>query len=245
MSTHANNNDSAAPPPGDEVQAAEYVLGVLDEVSRRRVSLRLASDAGFARLVEGWERHFSPWLLRAPATEPSAHVWEQICERLGWREEPRPAPRLWDNAPFWRRAAGIALVAGIVATVFSISRTPPTAPPEEFAAGPVTVLARGDGTTGWIARINPSRGEVLLMPVPGTVDAAGRVNELWIIPAGGKPHSLGLLSHELAHTITVPSELRASLVAGATLAVTLEDRAGIPHAAPSSEPVAIGNIRTI
>lgn len=238
-------NDSAASPPDDDLQAAEYVLGVLDEVSRRRAAMRLGSDAGFARLVADWERRFSPWLLRAPETAPSLRVWEQIRERLGWRDERKPARGLWDNAAFWRRAAGIALVAGITAAVFGLTRTqlPPTS--EELAMRPVTVLARGDGSAGWIARIDAARGEVLMIPVPGAPDASGRVNELWIIPAGGKPQSLGVVSHENAHTIAVPPELRASLAVGATLAITLEDRAGIPHAAPSSQPIAAGNIRTI
>lgn len=237
-------NDSSALPPDDDVQAAEYVLGLLDELSRRRAATRLADDPAFARLVEEWERRFSPWLLRAPETAPSPHTWERIRERLGWRSERTPARGLWDNAALWRRAAGIALVAGIVAAMYGLTRTPATLP-EELAARPVTVLARGDGTVGWIARIDTSRGEVLMVPVPGAADASGRVNELWIIPAGGKPRSLGFVSHEKAHTLAVPPELRPSLAVGATLAITLEDQAGIPHAAPSSQPVAVGNIRTI
>jgi anti-sigma-K factor RskA len=84
-----------------------------------------------------------------------------------------------------------------------------------------------------------------MVPVPGAADATGRVNELWIIPEGGKPLSLGMISHEKAHTVAVPPELRANLIVGATLAITLEDQAGIPHAAPSSQPIAVGNIRTI
>lgn len=243
----ATANDSTALPPDDDMQAAEYVLGLLDEVSRRRAAMRLADDPAFARLVAEWELRFSPWLLRAPEAAPSPHTWDRIRERLGWRGQGQPARGLWDNAVLWRRAAGIALVAGIVAAMYGVTRTPP-APvpvPEELAARPVTVLARDDGSVGWIARIDTARGEVLMVPVPAAADASGRVNELWIIPAGGKPRSLGFVSHDKAHTLAVPPELRPSLAVGATLAITLEDQAGIPHVAPSSQPVAVGNIRTI
>ena len=242
MSTDALN-DNTAPPPDDDIQAGEYVLGVLDEISRRRAATRLRSDAGFAGLVERWEQRFAPWLLRASAATPSPQVWERIRERLEWTNEQRVSRGVWDNAAFWRSAAAVVFVAGIVAAMFGLLRTPPV--PDRFAASPVTVLARGDGTPGWIARIDVERGEVLMVPVPGAADAAGRVNELWIIPEGGKPLSLGMISHEQAHTVAVPPELRANLIVGATLAITLEDQAGIPHAAPSSQPIAVGSIRTI
>lgn len=241
MSTDTVNDNAL--PPDDDIQAGEYVLGVLDEISRRRIATRLRSDAGFAELVERWEQRFAPWLLRAPTVTPSVQVWERIRERLEWTSEPRTTRGLWDNAAFWRSAAAIVFVAGIVAALFGLTRTTPT--PEQLAARPVTVLARGDGTPGWIARIDAERGEVLMVPVPGAADAAGRVNELWIIPEGGKPLSLGMISHEKAHTVAVPPELRARLVVGATLAITLEDQVGIPHAAPSSQPIAVGSIRTI
>lgn len=243
MSTDAMN-DNAAPPPDDDIQAGEYVLGVLDEISRRRAAVRLRDDAGFAGLVERWEQRFAPWLLRVPAVAPSAQVWDRIRARLEWTNEQRTSRGVWNNAAFWRNAAAILLVTGIIAVVFGLTRTP-TTPVDRFAASPVTVLARGDGTAGWIARIDAERGEVLMVPVPGAADATGRVNELWIIPEGGKPLSLGMISHEKAHTVSVPPELRANLIVGATLAITLEDQAGIPHAAPSSQPIAVGSIRTI
>ena len=71
------------------------------------------------------------------------------------------------------------------------------------------------------------------------------VNELGIIPAGAAPVSLGFVSIEKAHTITVPAALQQELAVGATLAITLEPQAGMPHAAPSGPVVAKGNIRTI
>ena len=241
-------DDAGNLPPSDEVRAAEYVAGVLGAEERRSVQERLAHDGAFAQLVEDWERRLAPLLDEVPPAEPSAQVWPRIRSRLGW-DAVQGAPRpLWDSAVFWRRMAGLATAAGIVVVMVLAGRVPPPLPPpvaEEQAARPVTVLVRENGVTGWIARIDAAQGKVLMMPVPVPADPSGRVHELWIIPAGGTPQSLGFLSQEKAHTIDVPSTLQTVLTAGATLAVTLEDKAGIPHRAPAGPVVASGSIQSI
>lgn len=235
-------------PPSDDVRAGEYVAGVLSAEDRRDVQARIARDEAFARLVEDWERRFSPWSARVPPAEPSAHVWPRIRSRLGWEPVQSARSGLWNNAPFWRATAGLAAAAGIAAVALMLAgRVPPPAPTvtEEQAAKPVTVLARDDGATGWIARIDAAQGKVLMVPVPVPADPSGRAHELWIIPAGGAPRSLGFVSNEKAHSIDVPPALRPLVASGATLAVTLEDQAGMPHRAPNGPVVARGNIRSI
>lgn len=233
--------------PTDDILAAEYVLGVLDADERAAARERVARDDAFARLVAAWEERFAPWLAAHAEVAPSAHVWPRIRRRLGWESVQGSRASRWDDARFWRTVAGLAAAACIAVVVFGLNRpiVPPPRVTEEPAAQPVTVLARDDGATGWIARIDAAQGEVLMVPVPTPADAAGKVNELWIIPAGGTPQSLGFLSNEKAHTIHVPPALRTALAAGATLAVTLENETGIPHAAPTGAIVAKGSIRAI
>lgn len=242
-----SRDDNGGLPPSDDVRAAEYVAGLLDSAERQAVQARLARDPLFAQLVDDWEQRFAPWLTQATPEQPSPHVWPRIRSRLGW-EAVQPVPRpLWDNARFWRGVAGLAAAAGIAAVAVLVARVPAPLPPvaEEQAAKPVTVLAREGGATGWIARIDALQGKVLMVPVPTPTDPSGRVHELWIIPAGGAPQSLGFLSNEKAHTIEVPPALRTSVALGATLAVTLEEQAGIPHRAPNGPVVASGNIQSI
>ena len=107
------------------------------------------------------------------------------------------------------------------------------------------MLERDDGSTGWIASIDAGAAKVHMAPVPVPADAQGRVNELWVIPAGQAPISLGLVSNDKAQTIDVPAGVRDALRVGATLAVTLEPQAGIPHAAPTGPVVAKGGISQI
>jgi anti-sigma-K factor RskA len=132
-----------------------------------------------------------------------------------------------------------------VVAVAAIAWTLQIAHPPEAGAKPVTPLAHDDGTPGWLASVDSSRGTVLMVPVPSAPDSQGRVTELWLIPAGKAPRSLGLVSINKSYTVTVPEDVRAALVAGSVLAVTLEPATGVPHAAPSGPIIAKGAIQPL
>lgn len=254
-------------PPEDSILAGEYVLGVLDGPQRDEAGRRASADPTFARLVEEWEQHFAPWLEAIPAQAVPEYLWPRIRVRLGWAAmasttpSPSARPGLWRSAPFWRGATALATAAAIGAIYFGRAPTPdvvPPAPPPavvqptpappattEPMARPVTVLAREDGATAWIASVASDRDAVLMVPVPSAPDPTGLVGELWIIPSGGVPLSLGFVSSEMAHTIPIAPALRAAIAEGGTLAVTLEPRSGMPHAAPSGPIVASGQIEQI
>ncbi len=257
MSTPIDRIDDDLPP-SDDVRAGEYVLGVLDAQTRVQAQARIASDQGFASLVAQWEERFSAWMTRVDPVTPSAHVWPRIRTELGWTAVASTPTGLWDSVGFWRGATALAAAASVAAIVFGLRGMTPVpmqsqvavqqVPPqqtEEAVARPVTVLAADDGSTGWIASYDATKGKVLMVPVPRPADASGKVDELWIIPDGQAPISLGFVSNEKAHSIDVPAAVRAVLVAGSTLAVTLEAQEGMPHAAPAGPIVAKGAIVTI
>ena len=247
-------------PPSDDVRAGEYVLGVLDARSRLQAQARMASEPVFASLVQQWEHRFAAWMTRAEPVVPSPHVWLRIRNDLGWPAVASSRPGLWNSVGFWRATTTLAAAASVAAIVFGLRGPAPTSPPvpvpkpvvvqvtpqtEEAVARPVTVLAADDGATGWIATIDASNGKVLMVPVPRPNDASGKINELWVIPAGQAPISLGFVSNEKAHSIDVPAAVRTALVAGSTLAITLEPEQGLPHAAPTGPIVAAGAIVSI
>jgi anti-sigma-K factor RskA len=237
----------SAEPPDDDVLACEFVLGVLSGAERRAAQARSQADPDFAVRIAGWEQRFAPWLSEvAPAHVPE-ELWLRLCRSLGWADA-APAPSWWRSLALWRSFAALATVAAIA---LWLTRPPaPVAPPTagvervpEPVAKPVTTLAHDDGTPGWLASIDRTRGTVLMVPVPAPADAQGRVPELWIIPAGQAPRSLGAVSINEAHTVEVPSASRAALSApGSVLAITLEPAAGMPHAAPSGPIIAKGAI---
>jgi anti-sigma-K factor RskA len=243
-----DNGPLSNEPPSDDVLAGEYVLGVLDAAERRQAQARLESDREFARRVEQWEARFAPLLADVEPVEVPPAVWTAVCQRLGWTERERARSGFWESLGFWRGAALVSSVVAIAALAFAVAHltsvpAPPVAQqPSQTAPNSVTPLRHDDGTPAWLASVDAAGGTVQIVPVPAAPDAQGRVPELWLIPAGKAPVSLGAVSTTQSHTVTVPQQARADLVAGSTLAITFESAAGIPHAAPSSAVIAKGTI---
>lgn len=257
-------------PPSADLLAGEYVLGVLDADQRRDAQARIGSDAGFARLVADWEQRLAPLLAEFGDAEVPPHLWPRIRTQLGWpavgSADAAAKHGLWQSAGFWRAATGLAAAAALAAVAIGPlgllrdnadvgpgpvaidpGPTPPPKPPVEdpSAPKPVTNLARDDGSPGWLASVDSKDGTVLMVPVPTAADADGRVPELWLIPPGESPKSLGIVSIDRSHTVKVPDALRDALAKGALLAITLEPSGGAPQGVPTGPIVAKGDIVTL
>jgi anti-sigma-K factor RskA len=247
-----NTGPEPGEPPTEDVLAGEFVLGVLDTAQRRQAQGRMETNRAFAERVAEWERRFAPLLSHIQPVEAPPQVWAAVCARLGWtpRESESAPGGFWQRLSFWRGATVLSCVLALAAVAFTVERSlNPTLQTiigqAEPGAKPVTPLQRDDGTPGWLASVDAARGTVLMVPVPSAPDAQGRVPELWLIPAGKAPVSLGAVSINRSHTVTVPQNARAALVAGSILAITLESAAGIPHAAPSSAVIAKGTLQPV
>lgn len=71
------------------------------------------------------------------------------------------------------------------------------------------------------------------------------MTELWLIPPGEAPKSLGLVSTDKTQSITVPKTLLRALAKGSTLAVSLEPPGGAPQGTPTGPIIAKGGIEAI
>jgi anti-sigma-K factor RskA len=239
--------DDASEPPDDDVLAGELVLGVLNAPQRAAAQARAESDAQFARHVRDWEQKLAPWLSDTTPVAAPAHLWLQISSRLGWQPTVARAG-LWQSLAFWRGAAILASLAAVFAVWLGRPQiqTPVAVVPQAAEPGArlVTTLAHDDGTAAWLASVDPAHGTVLMVPVPHAADPQGRVPELWLIPPGKAPRSLGLVSTEKSHTVKVPQDVVIALGAGSVLAISLEPPGGAPAGAPTGPIIAKGAIRT-
>ena len=114
--------------------AAEYALGTLRGLARRRFERVLASDPALREQVQDWELRLNLLAESAPAVAPPPRVWRRIEQRLG------PAPGRegllsgwWNSLGFWRGASLLAAGAAAALAIF-IALRPPGAPPEQIAA---------------------------------------------------------------------------------------------------------------
>jgi anti-sigma-K factor RskA len=200
--------------PDREALAAEYVLGTLPHAERLAAEALIAGDAGFRALVEDWQRRLSPLDEGYPEVPPPPDLLGRIERRLF------PAPEgLRSRGWLWGAISGFAVVA-IAALVVSTVLQPPGPPA-------VTATLTGERQSLVVAaQYDPATAELTVERTAGPAAEAGKDYELWIIPAGQAPVSLGLV-RDGAAVLQL-----ADLPAGSTLAITLEAAGGSPTGAP-------------
>jgi anti-sigma-K factor RskA len=229
------------PPPGD--MAAEYVLGVLDARERRAAESRITSDIGFSREVAFWESRFMPLLGEITPVPVPAHVWTRIRDALSLAPA-RPADTrhrrgLWESLAFWRLLAGGAFAAA-AACAFVLLKAPTTT---ELPQSPqmVSTLADDNGVPGFVAIVDRNKSSMTITPLV-SAPTDGRAQELWLIPEGQAPISLGLLDPTRAQIVRIPDQNLADVRSGALFAVTLESPIGAPHPGPAGPVIAKGGV---
>lgn len=221
--------------------AAEYVLGTLQGLARRRFQRLLADDLDLQQAVKVWERRLSPLALGLPNEAVPEAIWTSIRERIGLSAQQPQAQMMLVNAQTlkrlrtWRWAAmgNAAVAAGLVVFIVfgalknAIHRQPIT---------DLAVLSSAQAEPVWIVR----QRDVSTLELSGLshiVVPAGRVLELWAIPAHGAPVSLGLLrisAHDQAQVSLVTLSLQR-LKQAKTLAISVEPIGGSSTGAPTGE----------
>jgi anti-sigma-K factor RskA len=230
--------------------AGEYVLGTLQGGARRRFEQLLAQDRALQQLVQAWERRLSPWLQAVPAEAPPPQLWQGIQQRLGQG----PAKTVRGISPFWQwLGLGSSAVAATLAAVL-VLRPPPEpqvmvvkVPMPAPAPAPMTdvaVLSTDKAEPMWIVR---RRGGEML-ELSGLQDMempTDRALELWAIPEGGAPQSLGVIQRRDARRaeLALSAESMAMLAGGKLLAISLEPLGGSPTGAPTGPVLYSGKMQ--
>jgi anti-sigma-K factor RskA len=227
-------------PGGDDILAAEYVLGALPAEERRAVARRIEVDADFARLVEGWEQRLFPLSADYAEVEPPASVKAALDQKLFVRDERQVtiAAGLWHSLAFWRGLAAAALTALVLYIAVSTVRPPVEA--DQLVAS----LAADDSDVRYVAVYDPVHSRVGLSHVSGA-RASGRDFQLWVIETGAQPVSLGVIPEGESVGVSVQEAHRRLLGQNAALAISLEPEGGSPTGQPTGPVVAAGTLRKI
>lgn len=228
--TTLNENDIAL--------AGEYVLGLLDSANEALVAARITTDADFAAEVEAWCLRLRP-LVDGNDVPVPPYLWQKIEDAL---PQPTGQDKGTANVRLWQALTGISASAAAILAVILLQQPTPVVPALPDAPL-VAALGSETGKASITARYDASRGQMLLTPV--SLDTGELYPELWVVPADGKPRSLGIVRGDVPSEIIINAEIRGFLDEGATLAITPEQQGGAPGGIPAGPIIASGKITTI
>ena len=88
----------------DDMLAAEYVLGTLQGLARRRFERLLQKRHDLVILVENWNAILNQLAPLAPPVEPPPEAWQKIVRRIDDEQRSKQLPH-WGGVRFWRATA--------------------------------------------------------------------------------------------------------------------------------------------
>jgi anti-sigma-K factor RskA len=210
---------------GDEapdMDAAEYVIGVLDTAEAAAAERRIAGDTAFAAEIADWERRLMPLTAVVPPVAPPNDLFDRIEASIG-------APAANENRRLaWPATAiaAMAVAAGLAA--FIVLR--PVPPPV------VAVLLPASGGAPVLVAVAEPSGRTLVRATSAIPVPSGRDLELWAMKAGAtRPESLGVIPQS-------GREMPASLAPGTMLLVSLEPQGGSATGQPTGPVLYAGKL---
>ena len=217
--------------------ASQYALGTLAPRARRHLAAIARRDATVADALREWELRLASIGTAAPPVTPSPRVWSGIVDRLGLVANPDREAPWWSRLRLWRGLALASTTAAVALGVTLVStRLEPPAP------GIVVVLSGPDARPALIAT-STANAQTLTFKAIGPVQvAADRSLELWALPSGGAPRSLGLIPPSGSGRVEVPA---AALEAVPAIAISLEPLGGSRTGAPTGPVLWSGKIERI
>ncbi|MDB5425904.1 MAG: hypothetical protein JWQ29_3320 [Phenylobacterium sp.] len=234
-----------------EAFAAEHALGVLSPAERAEAETRMATDPAFAADVDAWRARLAPLTLAIAAVPAPPGVWPRIERAL-------PANDNADSGAsrglrFWRGATvgSLGLLAASLVAVVMLANQPPVfvqTPAPEAAPLLNASLTTQDGAPVplFVAAYDPTRKALIITSLVKAGADPGKVHELWVIPADGKPRALGFVEPGKSKSIPMSRELAENMAEGSAIAVSVEPPGGSPNPnAPSGPITAVGKLAKI
>ena len=241
-----------------DLQAGEFVLGVLEEHERATAEKRGAEDPAFHAAIRIWERRLGPLHeLISPVTPPYT-VWPQIASRLdaipqSVRENRGFARAVAEMAEGsggdasgtlvrrlrrWRAAAILAGAVAVSLSALLLADALRNIPPPQHWAG----VLQAESATPAIGLSLDLQSRSLTVR-PQAPPPEGQVYELWLLT--GEPPSATALGRVRGEVVLQPDALRRltrSQLRNATLAVSLAPSDSAPSSQPAGDFVLRGKL---
>jgi anti-sigma-K factor RskA len=238
--------------------AASYALGTLRGGARRRLESYARQSAVVRVSMLLWqERMCAMTELAAPMT-PSANVWKRIenvliqeaqalrlAHNLQSRESFAQATlgKLRQSLRWWQAGAASAALATVAAVTIGLQTqsslddqvaqlTQQVKDSRQMQY--VAVLSDDKSAASMLVTFDPAKNSLTLKRVGGYKEEADKSLQLWALPTGGSPQSIGVLGGDKVIRMAAPA---SQVVTLAMLAISLEPKGGVPSATGPTGPV--------
>jgi anti-sigma-K factor RskA len=231
----SSNMEGLLPDGGDDLLAAEYVLGVHPPSERAALTARLRDDRVFAQLVDQWEQRLAPLNDDYVPLAPPPALKVALDARLFGQVQAQ-SQGLWSSLAFWRilTVGAFALSAFLVAPLLLAPK------PQTIAVAPIVAPLQADnGEVRFVALYQPGSDEIRISRIKST-KGVDKDYELWLVDDGGKPQSMGVIPDQAEARLKVKPEYVAKINAGDAFAVSVEQNGGSPTGEAKGPIVAVG-----
>jgi anti-sigma-K factor RskA len=135
-------------------------------------------------------------------------------------------------------AASIVLVIGLATMLYWRASSP-------GRLADVATISTPSGALMWQIELYRDRGRLIVHGGHGAQKMVGHDYELWALPSGGAPVSLGVLPIAGSADRGLTDAQQRALLNTAQVAVTLEQTGGSPTGRPTSTPLFVVPLRTV
>ncbi|HEV2595017.1 MAG TPA: anti-sigma factor [Sphingomicrobium sp.] len=236
--------DDPAEPPEQAPVAAEHALGLLSGNDLRKAQALAESNPSYREELARWRGRFATLHQDVASATPPANLWSHIEARIGTEPANDNLPALWRKLRLWKAATGaFGTIAAALALILLWEPRPSSAPPVARAtssASPMVAMLGDKQSMKVVASWDPAARQLVLAVAGNMPFDPNHSNELWVIPPGGKPRSLGTMPDRKRMHMQLANALATLLERGATIAISVEPRGGSPSGAPTGAVIASG-----
>ncbi|WP_447773174.1 anti-sigma factor [Variovorax boronicumulans] len=232
-----------------ELLAASHALGTLRGGARRRFETLAREQAPVRAAALVWQGRLAGMTeLQQPVT-PDPAVWTRIRNLIDAEQAQQALARQRDNAApittptppstggwlrslaLWRGAAAAGALVAVLAVGVGLNLR------EQLINAPavryVAVLSDDKAAASMLVTFDPKKKQLVLQRVGNFREGTDKSLQLWALPPGGAPRSLGVLDNAPALRLAASeSDVRVP-----ALAISLEPKGGVPSAGGPTGPV--------
>ena len=230
MNAETDNNDI-------KIDAGEYVLGTLDDVTRARIERDMIFNAALREQIHAWEEKLQPLTDGVDAVEPPAAAWETIRARTIGAAPTNPASR---KLAWWKTLAlgGIAASLAMAVVLTDSLKKPPAPAPvaqTDAAAHPAALAVVNDQKKDpmWVVQCYQQPPHVMVSVVPEEIPIKDKSLQLWALTKEGKTLFVGVVPTSGKREIKIDPEMIEHLDNVKAFAVSVEPMEGSPGNQPS------------